>query len=38
MTREDTKNSNDYTFAVAPQTRKILERRLQANINHYVFG
>lgn len=37
MTLEDTKNSNDYTFPIAPQTRKILEPRLQAKINRYVF-
>lgn len=38
MTFEDTKNRKDYTFPIAPETRKILERRLKEKINTYVFG
>ena len=34
----NTKNGQDYTFPIAPVARSILERRLKAKINDFVFG
>lgn len=38
MVFRNTKNGHDYTFPIAPLARTILERRLQAKINDFVFG
>jgi len=38
MTFRNTKNGEDYTFPIAPLARTILERRLKAKINDFVFG
>jgi Phage integrase family. len=38
MVFRNTKNGQDYTFPIAPVARSILERRLKAKINDFVFG
>lgn len=38
MVFRNTKNGRDYTFPIAPLARTILERRLKAKINDFVFG
>ena len=38
MVFRNTKNGQDYTFPIAPLARTILERRLKAKINDFVFG